>query len=124
MFKHPYVGCRHYGKLIELTEPLIWEGEDYKIRVPAGFYSDGFTNYGLHQIVSRFGKGLPAAVIHDYLVNKGSLGIIMENELLRRPSWKESTEIFRECLLECGLSKWRVSLICWGVNAYGFINKL
>ena len=124
MFEKDHLACRHYGEVIELTEALLWQGEGYTVRVPTGFISDGFTNYGLHHIVKRFGKGLRAAVIHDYLVNKGSLGIIMENELLRRPSWKESTEIFRECLIACGLSKWRVGLICWGVNVFGRIKGL
>lgn len=37
------------------------------IKVPRGFHTDGFSNFGADFVLPRFGKGLKCAVLHDYL---------------------------------------------------------
>lgn len=86
------------------------------IIVPSGFKSDGFTNFGFGLIVSRYGRGLKCAILHDYLCDLARKG---EN------TRKEADEIFLEAMLETKpFSKARIYLIYYAVRAYAKLKGL
>ncbi|WP_104740713.1 DUF1353 domain-containing protein [Helicobacter bizzozeronii] len=62
-----------------------------EIIVPAGFSCDGFTNFGLNQLVPKFGKGLKCAILHDYLCEQAGAG---------KHSRKYADDVFLEAMLE------------------------
>lgn len=70
---------------------IMGEKLEHCIIVPKGFRSDGFSNFGAHFFVNKFGRGLKCAILHDYLCEQFHKGKI---------SRKEADEIFLESMLE------------------------
>lgn len=69
--------------------------------IHAGFETDGFTfPWFVHAVYSPFGRGLRAAVLHDWLLFNGEL------------SRKECAEAFYEQLIEDQVD-WRISKIMY-----------
>lgn len=84
--------------------------QESRIEVPEGFKSDGFSNFGLHFIVKRYGRGLKCAILHDYLCEQAHAGNI---------SRKECDEIFLEAMRETrSFSRFKSRLIYLGVRIY------
>ena len=87
--------------------------EKERIVVPAGFTSDGFTNYGLDFIVPRFGKGLKCAILHDYLCEGFHSG---------QNTRRFADEIFLEAMLETkAFSKAKAYLLYFAVRFFARI---
>ena len=87
--------------------------ERLEVNVRAGFRSDGFTNFGFHSFIPKFGKGLKCAILHDYLCEHFHLGNI------RR---KTCDEIFLEALLETkAFPKWKCYVLYASVRIYAFL---
>lgn len=106
------------GKFFALLEDLRYYRKNDKsqeIIVPAGFASDGFTNFGFHFLVAQYGRGLKCAILHDYLCSLFHAGAI---------SRKEADSIFLESMLETrAFSKIRSYLIYFCVRIYAKIKK-
>lgn len=84
--------------------------QEKHIEVEAGFISDGFSNFGLHFVVKRYGRGLKCAILHDYLCELAHAGKI---------SRKECDEIFLEAMLETrSFSPFKARVIYLGVRIY------
>lgn len=84
--------------------------QESRIEVPEDFKSDGFSNFGLHFIVKRYGKGLKCAILHDYLCEQAHAGKI---------SRKECDEIFLEAMRETkSFSPFKARVIYLGVRIY------
>lgn len=84
--------------------------QESRIEVPEGFSSDGFSNFGLHFVVKRYGRGLKCAILHDYLCEQAHAGKL---------SRKECDEIFLEAMLETrSFSRFKSRLIYLGVRIY------
>ncbi|WP_104753698.1 DUF1353 domain-containing protein [Helicobacter salomonis] len=105
------------GKTIKVVEGFVFEKRvDFtvleSIEVPAGFTSDGFTNFGLNQLVPRFGKGLKCAILHDYLCEGAHRG---------EHSRAYADAIFLEALLETrALSRWRAYFLYGCVRIFAW----
>ncbi|MBL3528362.1 MAG: DUF1353 domain-containing protein [gamma proteobacterium endosymbiont of Lamellibrachia anaximandri] len=61
--------------------------------------------------VPRVGKSMPAALVHDYLLNEGRL------------SWSSAANDFHVELLAYGVSRWRAGLIVGGVRIWGLFRQ-
>ncbi|MBL3591605.1 MAG: DUF1353 domain-containing protein [gamma proteobacterium endosymbiont of Lamellibrachia anaximandri] len=61
--------------------------------------------------VPRVGKSMPAALVHDYLLNEGCL------------SWSLTANDFHVELLAYGVSKWRAGLIVGGGWLWGLFRQ-
>lgn len=84
--------------------------QERRVEVPEGFSSDGFSNFGLHFIVKRYGRGLKCAILHDYLCEQAHAGKI---------SRKECDEIFLEAMRETkSFSPFKARVIYLGVRIY------
>ena len=84
--------------------------QENRVEVPEGFISDGFSNFGLHFVVKRYGRGLKCAILHDYLCEQAHAGKI---------SRKECDEIFLEAMLETrSFSPFKARVIYLGVRIY------
>ena len=84
--------------------------QESRIEVPEGFKRDGFSKFGLHFIVKRYGRGLKCAILHDYLCEQAHAGNI---------SRKECDEIFLEAMRETrSFSRFKSRLIYLGVRIY------
>lgn len=101
------------GKSLTLLQGFFYYRKDMqakRIEVPEGFKSDGFSNFGLHFIVKRYGRGLKCAILHDYLCEQAHAGNI---------SRKECDEIFLEAMRETrSFSRFKSRLIYLGVRIY------
>lgn len=70
--------CRidNEGKNYTLLQGFYYESKSGDIiTIPRGFISDGFTNKGMHFIVSQYGRGLKCAILHDYLCENFHKGL-------------------------------------------------
>lgn len=84
--------------------------QESRVEVEAGFKSDGFSNFGLHFVVKRYGRGLKCAILHDYLCEQAHAGKI---------SRKECDEIFLEAMRETrSFSPFKARVIYLGVRIY------
>lgn len=101
------------GRSLTLLQGFYYyrkDAQESRIEVPAGFKSDGFSNFGLHFIVKRYGRGLKCAILHDYLCEQAHAGNI---------SRKECDEIFLEAMRETrSFSRFKSRLIYLGVRIY------
>lgn len=101
------------GKSLTLLQGFFYYrkgAQERRIEVPEGFKSDGFSNFGLHFIVKRYGRGLKCAILHDYLCEQAHAGNI---------SRKECDEIFLEAMRETkSFSRFKSRLIYLGVRIY------
>lgn len=83
------------------------------IVVPAGFKSDGFTNFGLDLLVQKYGKGLKCAILHDYLC---------ENFHKGKNTRKFADEVFLEAMLETkAFCKFKAYLLYFAVRVFAKI---
>lgn len=62
-----------------------------EIIVPSGFISDGFSNFGFHSFIPKYGRGLKCAILHDFLCEEFHRGKV---------SRKYADSIFLESMLE------------------------
>lgn len=101
------------GKSLTLLQGFFYYrkgAQENRIEVPEGFKSDGFSNFGLHFIVKRYGRGLKCAILHDYLCEQAHAGKI---------SRKECDEIFLEAMLETkSFNPFKARVIYLGVRIY------
>lgn len=101
------------GKSLTLLQGFFYYrkgAQESRVEVPAGFISDGFSNFGLHFIVKRYGRGLKCAILHDYLCEQAHAGKI---------SRKECDEIFLEAMLETkSFNPFKARVIYLGVRIY------
>lgn len=101
------------GKSLTLLQGFFYYrkgAQERRVEVPAGFISDGFSNFGLHFVVKRYGRGLKCAILHDYLCEQAHAGKI---------SRKECDEIFLEAMLETrSFSPFKARVIYLGVRIY------
>lgn len=82
---------------VKLLLPVVIQG----FLIPAGFETDGFTfPWFVRAVYSPFGRGLRAAILHDYLLFNGEL------------SRKECAEAFYGQLIEDQVD-WRISKIMY-----------
>lgn len=80
------------------------------IKVPRGFHTDGFSNFGADFVLPRFGKGLKCAVLHDYLCVEFHQG---------RVSRAFADEVFLEAMIETGaFSRVKAYMIYVSVRIY------
>lgn len=105
------------GKSYTLLQGFYYQSKAGEhIIIPAGFKSDGFTNFGLHSIVPQYGKGLKCAILHDYLCEQAHKGKI---------SRAKADEIFLESMLETkAFSKFRIYIIYIGVRLFAKVKGL
>lgn len=81
---------------------------DHFISVPAGFHTDGISiPWCFAWIVQRWGKGLAAGILHDYLYRSKS------------HTRHEADRIFREALKVCGVSSWRRTVCYVALRTFG-----
>ena len=101
------------GKSLTLLQGFFYYrkgAQESRVEVPEGFKSDGFSNFGLHFIVKRYGRGLKCAILHDYLCEQAHAGKI---------SRKECDEIFLEAMRETrSFSPFKARVIYLGVRIY------
>lgn len=77
--------------------------------VPSGFISDGATVPRIFwPVFPPIGRYLKATLVHDYYLTQG----------FRR---YQCDRWFRECLIDLGISPWRVSFMYGAVRFYGVI---
>lgn len=80
------------------------------IKVPRGFHTDGFSNFGADFMLPRFGKGLKCAVLHDYLCVEFHAG---------RVSRAFADKVFLEAMIETGaFSRIKAYVIYASVRIY------
>lgn len=80
------------------------------IKVPRGFHTDGFSNFGADFVLPRFGKGLKCAVLHDYLCVEFHAG---------RVSRAFADKVFLEAMIETGaFNKIKAYVIYASVRIY------
>lgn len=80
------------------------------IKVPRGFHTDGFSNFGADFVLPRFGKGLKCAVLHDYLCVEFHAG---------RVSRAFADKVFLEAMIETGaFSRIKAYMIYVSVRIY------
>jgi len=80
--------------------------------VPAGFITDGIsTPWIMAWLVSPTGIGMPASVLHDYLLS------LLDGSQSRRGA----DAMFRDALLACGVSSLRARLMFYAVRIYAFL---
>lgn len=80
------------------------------IKVPRGFHTDGFSNFGADFVLPRFGKGLKCAVLHDYLCVEFHAG---------RVSRAFADKVFLEAMIETGaFSRIKAYVIYASVRIY------
>lgn len=80
------------------------------IKVPRGFHTDGFSNFGADFVLPRFGKGLKCAVLHDYLCVEFHAG---------RVSRAFADKVFLEAMIETGaFSRVKAYMIYASVRIY------
>lgn len=80
------------------------------IKVPRGFHTDGFSNFGADFVLPRFGKGLKCAVLHDYLCVEFHAG---------RVSRAFADKVFLEAMIETGaFSRVKAYMIYVSVRIY------
>lgn len=80
------------------------------IKVPRGFHTDGFSNFGADFVLPRFGKGLKCAVLHDYLCVEFHAG---------RVSRAFADKVFLEAMIETGaFSRIKAYMIYASVRIY------
>lgn len=80
------------------------------IKVPSGFHTDGFSNFGADFVLPRFGKGLKCAVLHDYLCVEFHAG---------RVSRAFADKVFLEAMIETGaFNKIKAYVIYASVRIY------
>jgi len=90
----------------ELMEPLHIAGHT----VPDGYVTDGTSAPLLVAwLVSPTGRAMPAAVLHDWLLD----------QLGAWDSRAHADSAFRTAMLECGVSKWRSTMMWLAVRIYG-----
>lgn len=101
------------GRSLTLLQGFYYyrkSAQESRVEVPAGFSSDGFSNFGLHFIVKRYGRGLKCAILHDYLCEQAHAGKI---------SRKECDEIFLEAMRETrSFNPFKARVIYLGVRIY------
>lgn len=101
------------GKSLTLLQGFFYYrkgAQERRVEVPEGFKSDGFSNFGLHFVVKRYGRGLKCAILHDYLCEQAHAGKI---------SRKECDEIFLEAMRETrSFSPLKARVIYLGVRIY------
>lgn len=80
------------------------------IKVPRGFHTDGFSNFGADFVLPRFGKGLKCAVLHDYLCVEFHQG---------RVSRAFADKVFLEAMIETrAFSRVKAYMIYASVRGY------
>lgn len=80
------------------------------IKVPRGFHTDGFSNFGADFVLPRFGKGLKCAVLHDYLCVEFHAG---------RVSRAFADKVFLEAMIETrAFSRIKAYMIYASVRIY------
>lgn len=80
------------------------------IKVPRGFHTDGFSNFGADFMLPRFGKGLKCAVLHDYLCVEFHAG---------RVSRAFADKVFLEAMIETrAFSRVKAYMIYASVRIY------
>lgn len=80
------------------------------IKVPRGFHTDGFSNFGADFVLPRFGKGLKCAVLHDYLCVEFHAG---------RVSRAFADKVFLEAMIETrAFSRVKAYMIYASVRIY------
>lgn len=80
------------------------------IKVPRGFHTDGFSNFGADFVLPRFGKGLKCAVLHDYLCVEFHAG---------RVSRAFADKVFLEAMIETrAFSRIKAYMIYVSVRIY------
>ena len=80
------------------------------IAVPSGFITDfASVPFPLWWLIPSWGKDGKAAVVHDYLYQEKTV------------TRKEADDIFREAMIELGVSGWRVFLMYWAVRLFGWM---
>lgn len=80
------------------------------IKVPRGFHTDGFSNFGADFVLPRFGKGLKCAVLHDYLCVEFHAG---------RVSRAFADKVFLEAMIETrAFSRVKAYMIYASVRGY------
>lgn len=101
------------GKSLTLLQGFFYYrkgAQESRVEVPVGFKSDGFSNFGLHFVVKRYGRGLKCAILHDYLCEQAHAGKI---------SRKECDGIFLEAMLETkSFNPFKARVIYLGVRIY------
>lgn len=101
------------GKSLTLLQGFFYYrkgAQESRVEVPTRFKSDGFSNFGLHFVVKRYGRGLKCAILHDYLCEQAHAGKI---------SRKECDEIFLEAMRETrSFSPLKARVIYLGVRIY------
>ena len=106
------------GKSYTLQVPFAYYRKDNlgaQIIVPKGFKSDGFTNFGFHSFIPKYGKGLKCAILHDHLCEQFHKGKITR---------KEADSIFLESLLETkAFSKPKCYVLYGAVRLYAWVKK-
>ncbi|WP_363322669.1 DUF1353 domain-containing protein [uncultured Helicobacter sp.] len=81
--------------------------------IPAGFISDGFTNFGFHSFIPKYGKGLKCAILHDYLCEEFHKGKITR---------LQADRIFLESMLETkAFSKMKCYILYFAVRLFAKI---
>lgn len=118
-FTHPII-CEiaNDGKSYTLQVPFAYYRKDNPqelIIVPRGFKSDGFTNFGFHSFIPKYGKGLKCAILHDYLCEQFHKGKITRIE---------ADSLFLESLLETkAFSKPKCYVLYGAVRLYALLKK-
>lgn len=106
-----------YWRLLKsLTYDVGFKGSSQKVIVPQGYLTDGASiPKGLWWIAAPQGKHGAAAAVHDWLCEYLR---IYDNGVYRSITRKEADKIFKEALINSGLSWWLAHVMYWGVTAY------
>ena len=84
-----------------------------KIIVPEYFKSDGFTNFGFHSFIPKYGRGLKCAILHDFLCEQFHKGQI---------SRKDADKIFLESMIETkAFCKAKCYILYFAVRIFAFV---
>lgn len=112
-FSRPLVTSQLSAKTFVLMQPFGYErgeiGSGDLVVVPAGFVSDGMSvPIVIDRLISRYGKGLAGAVLHD------------RGYWLQLVSRLDEDDLFYEVLVNTGTSKRRAFMIYQGVRSFGW----
>ena len=112
------------GRRWKLIRTFIYEvgrkGSGVAIKVPAGFVTDFASSPPpIWWLIPPWGVYGKAAILHDYLYQNHH--ICRQAGRLQRVTREYADDIFREAMIVLGVAPWRVSLMYYGVRAFGWL---
>lgn len=118
-------GSRWWLLLADYTLPVLIDGAEYVMTIPAGYrYDRGSVPDAVAWIVSKDDLGCAGPLVHDALyANEGIVGSVLSADYPSCHPWRrftraEADELFYQVMIADRVKSWRASLAYWAVRLF------